>query len=268
MQKPQQFLPTDEEETLVAPRFDEEETVVARRVVPLDDVEHPEPVSAQPTATVAPTHTSEPPSARRPWPLALVVASALIGAVLGGAGLYIYQHRASSHAANASAAQQSVAPTNAPAVESQPTPAPTLEVVNEQPSAPATSRNSDARPDESNATPDGGANAEEREAPKGATGATDAEQRKADEDRAAVAPKHGKRGNRDEEIERNERRARRSDSDDQLSRSDTDAGDAPVARHVDTITIFDRPRRASRRDSQRSDRGTDRLRRIFEGQPQ
>jgi len=262
---PQQFLPTDEEETLVAPRFDEEETVVARRVVPLDDVEHPEPVSAQPTATVAPTHTSEPPAARRPWPLALVVASALIGAVLGGAGLYIYQHRASSHAANAPAAQQPVAPTNAPAAESQPTPAPTLEVVNEQPSAPATSQNSDARADESNATPDGGANAEEREAPKGAP---DAEQHKADEDRAAVAPKHGKKGDRDEEIERNERRARRSDSDDQLSRSDTDAEGAPVARHVDTITIFDRPRHASRRDSQRSDRGADRLRRIFEGQPQ
>src|ERR1700753_2537683 len=175
MQKPQQFLPTDEEETLVAPRFDEEETVVARRVVPLDDVEHPEPVAAQPAATVAPRHTSEQPATRRPWPLALVVASALIGAVLGGAGLYIYQHRASSHAANAPAAQQPVAPTNAPAVASQPTAAHTLEGVHEQPSEPATSRNSEARADESNSTSDGGANVEEREAPKGATVATDAE---------------------------------------------------------------------------------------------
>ncbi len=138
MQDPHQFLPTDEEETLVSPRFDDEETVVARRVVPLGEVGRAEPVETPPAA-VASAYPPEPRVARRSWPLALAVASALVGAVLGGTGLYLYQSRASSHAANAPAAQQPVAPSNAPAASSQPTPAPTLEVVNEQPGTPAAS---------------------------------------------------------------------------------------------------------------------------------
>ena len=254
MQNPHQFLPTDEEETLIAPRFDDEETIVARRVVPLGEVGQAEPV-ATPTATLTHEYQSEQPATRRTWPLALVLVSALAGAVLGGTGLYFYQSRASSHANN-QPAQQPVAPTNAPAAASQPTPAPTLEVASGQPSAPAASQNSDAQADESNASPNGGANVE---APKDA----EAEQHKADA--AAGSPKHGKKGDRDEEIERDRRRARHADSDDQLSHADTDADGAPVARHVDTI--FDRPRRAERRDRTRQTSGADRLRRIFEGQP-
>jgi hypothetical protein len=257
MQNPHQFLPTDEEETLVAPRFDDEETVVARRVVPLGEVGQAEPV-ATPTATVASAYPTERPSARRSWPLALVIVSALAGAVLGGTGLYFYQSRASSHANNQPATQP-VAPTNAPAAASQPTPAPTLEVASGQPSAPAASQNSDAQADGSNVSPNGGA-------PNDAAAAPEAGQRKADA--VAGSPKHGKKGDRDEEIERDRRRARHADSDDQLSHADTDADGAPVARHVGTITIFDRPRRAERRDRTRQTSGADRLRRIFEGQPQ
>ena len=258
MQDPHQVFQADEEETLVAPRFDDEETIVARRVVPLGEVGQAEPV-ATPTATVASAYPPERPSARRSWPLALVIASALAGAVLGGTGLYFYQSRASSHANNQPAAQQPVAPLSA---ASQPTPSPTLEVATEQPSAPATSQNSDAQADESNASPVGGANVG---APSDAA-VPAAEQRKADAD--AGSPKHGKKGDRDEEIERDRRRARHADSDDQLSHADTDADGAPVARHVDTITIFDRPRRAERRDRTRQTSGADRLHRIFEGQPQ
>jgi hypothetical protein len=261
MQDPHQVFQADEEETLVAPRFDDEETIVARRVVPLGEVGQAEPV-ATPTAAVASAYPPERPSARRTWPLALVLVSALAGAVLGGTGLYFYQHRASSHASNQPAAQQPVAPLSAPAAASQPTPAPTLEVATEQPSAPATSQNSDAGTDESNASPVGGANVE---APSDAA-VPAAEQRKADAD--AGSPKHGKKGDHDEEIERDRRRARHADSDDQLSNADTDADGAPVARRVDTITIFDRPRRAERRDRTRQTSGADRLRRIFEGQPQ
>jgi hypothetical protein len=261
MQNPHQFLPTDEEETLVAPRFDDEETIVARRVVPLEEVGQAEPV-ATPTATVASAYPPERPSTRRSWPLALVLVSALAGAVLGGTGLYFYQHRASSHANNQPAAQQPVAPTNAAAAASQPTPAPTLEVASGQPSAPATSQNSGALADESDASPNGGANVG---APNDAAAAPEAEQRKADA--VAGSPKHGKKGDRDEEIERDRRRARHADSDDQLSHADTDADGAPVARKVDTITVFDRPRRAERRDRTRQSSGADRLRRIFEGQP-
>jgi hypothetical protein len=261
MQDPHQVFQADEEETLVAPRFDDEETIVARRVVPLEEVGQAEPF-ATPTATLAHEYQPEQPATRRSWPLALVLVSALAGAVLGGTGLYLYQHRASSHANNKPAAQQPVAPSNAPAAASQPTPSPTLEVASGQPSAPATSQNSDAQTDESNASPNGGANVE---SPNDAAAAPEAEQRKADA--VAGSPKHGKKGDHDEEIERNQRRTKHTDSDDQLSNADAEADGAPVARHVGTITIFDRPRRAERRDRTRQTSGTDRLRRIFEGQP-
>jgi hypothetical protein len=262
MQDPHQVFQADEEETLVAPRFDDEETIVARRVVPLGEVGQAEPV-ATPTATVASAYPPERPAARRTWPLALVLVSALAGAVLGGTGLYFYQHRASSHANNKPATQQPVAPTNAPAAASQPTPSPTLEVASGQPGATAASLNSDAQAGESNASPGDGANVG---TPKDAAAAPEAEQHKADA--VAGSPKHGKKGDHDEEIERDRRRARRADSGDQLSHADTDADGAPVARRVDTITIFDRPRRAERRDRTRQPSGADRLRRIFEGQPQ
>src|SRR5256885_6641194 len=89
-QEPHQYLLDDDEDevTLVAPRFDDEETIVARRVVPLEEVGHAAHAVAD----------ARPPSAtRRPWVLALVFVSSLVGGgVLGGAGFYFYQRRAAA----------------------------------------------------------------------------------------------------------------------------------------------------------------------------
>src|SRR5947209_6396807 len=116
MQEPHQPLLTDEEETLVTPRFDDEETIVARRVVPLEEVTQ---VAASPKA-FARRYTRLPSATRRTWALALVFVSALAGGVLGGAGLYFYQSRALAHATNAPAQQQANAPANATATAPQP----------------------------------------------------------------------------------------------------------------------------------------------------
>jgi hypothetical protein len=268
MTTPQPFetSTTDEEVTLVAPRFDEEETIVARRVVPLGEVGHDLSAAAPAAATA---RAPQPPPRRRTWPLAgaLVLVSALAGGVLGGVGLFLFQNRA---APRAEAPKQTAAPDNAPAVASQPTP--TTEVIDEQPVAPSTSQASGPRADNSDAAPavnPSNAATETRAAPTNAANNADAEQPKASADGGqAGAPKRGKKGAHDEEIERNERRAKRSDADGQLSRAGTDESGAPAARRVDTITIFDRPRRADRQDRTRRSSGADRIRRIFEGQPQ
>ena len=77
------------DETLVAPRFDNAEAVTARPVVPLDAVPDEEQGG---TADFTPPPGPERQGARRPsWPLALVLLSALVGVVLGGTGLYLYQ---------------------------------------------------------------------------------------------------------------------------------------------------------------------------------
>src|ERR1044071_3300518 len=81
-----------EETTLVAPRFDDEETLVARPVVPLDADAH----AVKPPVRTAPRPAREyrsPRAPRRSWTLALVLVSVLIGGVLGGAGLYLYQRQ-------------------------------------------------------------------------------------------------------------------------------------------------------------------------------
>ena len=264
-QEPHQPLPDDEDEvTLVAPRFDDEETIVARRVVPLEEVEHAAPA----VAAVADARPDSRPSVapRRPWLLALVFASSLVGGgVIGGAGLYFYQRRAAASPAPAAATEQSnVAHTTAPVAASQASPGPSDEVIGGQSNAPAQSQDSEAQTDESNARDD--ANGEERDASDETDAGAAVEQRKASGEGERVgAPKRGKKGEHDEEIQRNERRA---GPDGQLSRADTDASTSDRhARHVDTI--FERPRRAARREHARPDTAgdADRLRRIFEGQP-
>jgi hypothetical protein len=264
MQEPHQLLPIDEDETLVTPRFDDEETVVARRVVPLESVAHDRPAAPPPSKALARPIMRLRFAPRRTWALALVAASTLVGGVLGGAGLYFYQSRASAHATPAAAQPQSNVTTSAPATLPQPTPAPTAEVVNDQAIAPSDSKDSEVRTDGAD-----GAKAEERAVPKDSANAPEAEQRKAsDEGEQGGSPKRGKKGAHDEEVRREGRRAKRSDADGELSRANTDdsADDngEPVARHVDTL-IFERPRRAARRDHARHE--ADRLRRIFEGQP-
>lgn len=250
-----------EETTLVAPRFDDEETQVARPVVPLEDgaIEAaPELPAGAPAPHPARDYRS-PYASRRPWSLALVLVSVLIGGVLGGAGLYLYQRQSHDPAVNSGAAPQPAAPSEAvqqapPAVEGQN--ATPVEATPPQPDAQA----ADAHGAEEPPAP-----ARDEEAPAEAP-ARETESVSATERRAAPAegtPKRGKKGDRDGEIER--RPTPRPDGN--LARADE-----PEARQVDTIFYRQRraERQAERRAARRARRGddVDRLRRIFEGTPQ
>lgn len=87
MTEEQQNLAADDAEaTLVAPRFDETAEETAQPVVPLDE----KAVSKTP-AFYSPQRFASP--ARPSWLLALIVASLLVGTVLGGLGLRLYQSR-------------------------------------------------------------------------------------------------------------------------------------------------------------------------------
>ncbi|HJQ34531.1 MAG TPA: hypothetical protein VJ866_20290 [Pyrinomonadaceae bacterium] len=267
-----------EERTLISPRFDDEETLVARPVIPLGDADAhaheasrahaaPEPQ----TASAAPNARAYAPARRlpsRPSLLALVLCSVLVGGVLGGAGLYLYQRQsgnaqAPTNAAPAAVTSQSDA-TNAqgqtPDGAAQPAPAPASEAAAPTPGAeasdaatdtpPAAETNAtDARADEGRANPDGNGAAPARE-PESVP--------------AVGAPKRGKKGARDEDIERNTRRANSTDSGSPVARADADEREA---RHVDTIVY--RPRRAARdRARRQAPNDAERLRRIFEGAPE
>jgi len=261
MQEPHQHSPDDEDEvTLVAPRFDDEETIVARRVVPLEEVEHAAPAFAD--AAGARPDSRPPVATRRPWLLALVFALSLVGGgVLGGAGLYFYQRRAAARPVTAAAAEQPNVPSTTAPAAAQASPGPSVEIISEQSNAPTQSQDAETQTDEVSANDD--AKAEEPAAPDEGPAV---EQRKASGDGERVgAPKRGKKGEHDEELQRNEHRA---NPDGQLSRADADASTSDRhARRVDTI--FERPRRAARRAAARPDAAgdADRLRRIFEGQP-
>ena len=233
----------DDEVTLVAPRFDEEETLVARRVVPLEAVGG---AARAATRAAAPVPARQP---RRSRVLALAFASALGGGVLGGAGLYLYQSRASSNPSPAAKASERA---DAPAEVAQP------EQAAPQPSPAADALNDSRRPagQQHDAAAGGG---ESQAAPH-------AVESKAED--GAGARKRGKKGGHDEETQRPRSRAKSADSDQQLSRDDDDAPGARAPRRADAI--FERPRRAAERDRARRERShpVDSIRGIFEGQPQ
>ena len=247
---------SDEEATLVSPRFDDEETLVARPVVPLAE----SPAEAHAPAATAPRRTFAP---RRSWPLALMLASVLIGGVLGGAGLYLFQRQSQD-------GDSPTAPQAETQTETQPEAQPQAAPPTEASSAPQPDA---AQPDIATTQAQPDAQVAEPAPDAAVTDATPAREREnvpAAERRdassaAAVAPKRGKKGERDEEINRQVRRERRPDSDAPVSRADDDprAGERQ-ARRVDSI--FYRSRRAARRA--RRDDDTDRLRRIFEGSPE
>lgn len=258
IEEPQQFTVADEEETLVTPRFDDEETIVARRVVPLDAIEegaHEAPPDA------APVHTQPP---RRPRVLALALASALVGSVLGGAGLYFYQSRSSSNLSPAATVPERA---DAPAQVAQPAPA-----AQSAGDPAASAEQHDAAADESGPQGADGSKVEDSAGAKEAGQSPDADVRDVSgEDAPVGALKRGKKGEHDEEARRLGRRVQRADSERETSPSETDATDAASgdrhARRVDTI--FSRPRRASERDHARRERphSVDSIRGIFEGQP-
>ncbi|MFL6256700.1 MAG: hypothetical protein ACJ74T_16975 [Pyrinomonadaceae bacterium] len=233
-----------EETTLVAPRFDDEETLVARPVVPL---EGGEPAPAPEREAALPSSGYRRPFApRRSGMLALALTSVLIGGVLGGAGLYLYQRQSHAPAVSPTATTQPETPADA----TQATAAPNAEPAVQQTEAPAAA----AAPQ----VEESPAPARVAEVPA-AVPARERESVTATERRTTSTdggtPKRGKKGERDEETE--QRDTPRPDAN--VARTDE-----REARRVDTI--FYRQRRAARRA--RRDDNVDRLRRIFEGTPQ
>ena len=248
-------LPTgDPEETLVTPRFDEVETVQAQPVVRLADVPPGSPTRPRPGAR-----------RRSSWPLALILTSALVGSVAGGAGLYLYQRRATDETPRAaepaptpSAAEATqIAPATGEAEVTASLPAPepadegdraeVLDTERIELPAPAHRGDDDAKKKESDKAP--------------ATEPRKAVERRDDEENR----KRGKKGGRDAEAER-------VAGGEAAAREEYRDGEARLA-----DTILYRQRRAERREERREERrarresrprAVDRVRGIFEGQPQ
>jgi hypothetical protein len=237
-----QATPDERDATLATPRFDEEETVLAQPVVPLDAEEIP--------PAAAPTPYAPRPRALRQWPLALALISALVGGIVGGLGLYLFQQRGSETPAAAEAPAEVAQP--APAAEQA---ADAGEVSAPAESAPVTEAEAAAesvaerREDDDEGGDD--ARGEDRISAPPARDAGASES----------APKHGKKGERDAELPRRPRRTTADDSPPVV----TEGG----ARRVDSIVYPSRraERRAERR-ARRAARNVDRVRAIFEGQPE
>lgn len=252
-------VPEDPDETLVTPRFDRDEAETARPVVPLAVVS-----GEAETYAVSPDYAAAMPDARRrSWPLALVLASALAGVVLGGAGLYFYQKRGQVKppAAEASAApettEQAIAPAPTPDVTAGLSAEP-LEEVETMESVAAVAVAGEAKEEKKDA-------GEKRDESK----REDADWREkpvADEG----AFKRGKKGERELEPEPSERRPRRVGERAPAPPRELDErdDDETEARRVDSIT-YGGERRRERRRQRREERrgGVDRVRGIFEGQP-
>jgi hypothetical protein len=259
------IVATDEEMTLIAPRFDDEDTVLARPVVPLEEARTGEvssPVSA------ASSYSRMPSAPRRSWLFALVLVSVLAGGLLGGAALYLYQNRSRGDGAPADSARQSGTSLPAP---SQPAPAPKTETVSLPPTTTPARSEEPASNESLNATEDGASGSDTKEADTRTVGDAEnvpaaAPRNEPDEGVRVGTPKRGKKGEHDAEIEQPRRPANNEGAGRRLSRADA-APDQREARRVDTI--FYRPRRAARREGTRRETtgDTDRLRRIFEGQP-
>jgi hypothetical protein len=258
MKEPTPNTPAGEpEETLVTPRFDDVETVQAQPVVPLDEV----PAGASRGRSSGVRRFAS-------LPVALVLVSALVGVVVGGAGLYFYQHRS---------AQNSVADT-------QTTPAPAEAPPSTEESAAAPVQETAPAPKAEEADPAEVVSAEvvEPEAPAegDAKKKEEADKSPAPEPRKVVerdnddnddSLKRGKKTERDSEAARRMPRAERVGSREQ-ARDDDDGDGEPQARLSDEI-IYRRERRAERQAERRERRGNrqrsvDRVRGIFEGQPE
>jgi hypothetical protein len=241
--------PEDADATLATPRFDEEETVLAQPVVPIDAEELPP--TADPSV-VAPAAYAQPRAARRQWPLALILLSALAGSILGGAGLYFVQKQRRADAAPPKAVQPQPSPTVEQAAEAAPPVKEPAEVV--PPVEPPTEG-----PREETAKPQPVDDDDERATPPVAEAGTSRRGKKAE----------------DEEDDRRGR-PRRAERDD----DNNPAPSSREARRVDSIVYPSarEERRAARRAQRRAERqaerrerrdarNVDRVRAIFEGQP-
>ena len=262
----QQTLETDEEltlvsgeeATLVSPRFDDEETLVARPVVPLDAATTEAPAAAHASAPPPAAYTQRPRAPRRPWVLALVLVSVLIGGVLGGAGLYLYQRQTDEAASTAPSAETPPADAQA---ETQPQPAPTAEAPAATQTEPAAES---AETDAADTPEEDAASAPAEPEPKTVPAAAV----RRDDGASTDTRQRSQKGENHVEVERPARRG----ADAPVAREDE-----PEARRTDTIIY--RQRRAERRAERQAERraarrarrngdDVDRLRRIFEGEPQ
>lgn len=262
------FADDEGEETMVTPRFDDEETVLARPVVPFEEVSDAPAAATPATSTTAPPpppYSRQRGAPRRSLVAVLVLASTLVGSVLGVAGLYFYQKQKSDDAPEAQQ-QQAEAPAAQPTTEAvsesqtRETGVPPAAVEPSAP-APATAEHDAEADDDADTAKD---TAKDKDSDEDDDRPV-AEHRNAPESPNTAAPtKRGKKGARDEEIQRGARRAPRYDEDDRpVVRGDEPDDDRREARRVGVITY--RPRRVRpRRDR---DDSPDRLRRIFEGQP-
>jgi type IV secretory pathway VirB10-like protein len=256
------FTDDEGEETMVSPRFDDEETVLARPVVPFEEV------SDAPAATSAsalpPLYSRLRAAPRRSLVAALVLISALVGSALGVAGLYFYQKHRADDAPATTEQQQADVPAPAAA---QATPEPTPESQARETNAHAAEPSASApvpAPTERDARAEGDAGSSKGNAREEADAAPVVERRNVSESRdPVVSSKHGKKGERDEEPRREARRENRDDVEDQPVRADDSGDGRREARRVGVITY--RPRRVRTRRENYGD--SDRLRRIFEGQP-
>jgi hypothetical protein len=255
MKEAKQFFSNREpEETLVTPRFDEVETVQAQPVVPLAEV--PPDASAR-AAT----------GARRPsWPLALILISALVGSVVGGAGLYVYQRRAT----NDTPSNAEPAPT--PALAEAPQPSTEAGASEETASLP--SESTDSAEDKDAAQIEAAEIVEPRKISAPAHEETEAVEKKAADKAPAPDPRRvvEREDNSGGAIKRG-KKAERETSAPPEPRYDDNEGEARLS---DTI-IYPRNRRAERREERREERrqrranrprSVDRVRGIFEGQPE
>jgi hypothetical protein len=266
---------TDPDETLVTPpRFDDVATETARPVVPL----------TPDAARVAAGESSFTPYyilTRRSWLIALVVASAFVGSVLGGVGLRLYQQQSRAVAQTAkpeqSSAQESEAAltspttTDADQAASAPQEAPddrvadvtdaTYETKEQAPVVEELETVAPAPRDE-----DADSDGDEREKKKSKS-AIEARRSSDDEEKDAARDDRKKKGKRgDVEDERGEREARRRESDRQARaerRAAIEREDSPRAERVADIIQDRRPRRSA----PRQETTRDRVRAIFEGQP-
>lgn len=244
----------DEETTLVAPRFDDEETLVARPVVPLGaDAQTPARRAPEARRTFAP---------RRSGMLALALASILVGGVLGGVGLYLYQRQSQDAAVSPAALAPEPSAAPADAAQAPDVPAESQQgALNAEPPAPQTETPSVAANAAEPATP-----APDAKVPA-ASPAREPESVPAAERRTAPSEGAHRRGKKDERDEETARRPAPRPADNNVARAAE-----PEARQVDTI--FYRQRRAERQAERRAARrarrndDVDRLRRIFEGTPQ
>lgn len=260
------FADDEGEETMVAPRFDDEETVLARPVVPFEEVgDAPDGAPVAASMTVAPPpplHSRTGGAPRRSLVAVLVLVSALVGSVLGVAGLYFYQ-KGKSADANETQEQQAEAPAAQPTTEtasespSRETVAPAAAAEPSTPAPAVVEPEVEADDDNADTARDKDSDDDDRRV---------AERRNASEDREPVVnTKRGKKGERVEEIRREARRAPRYDEDSRPPVRDEEASDRREARRVGIITY--RPRRVRQRRDRDRDGSPDRLRRIFEGQP-